>query len=87
MSDFAQLAKQAFENYHGMPIEPGVWGLTDAFQHIVEFLNRHESVSEMPGLTEALQAMSDNEWDSLRERYPEHRRMIDSLRRHSQRAP
>lgn len=63
-----------------------MWGLTDAFQQIVAFLDRHDSVDEMPGLAEALQEMSDGKWESLRERYPEHRRLNDALRRQSRRA-
>ncbi len=87
MSSFATLAKQAFEAYHNAPQEPAEWGLTDAFQQVVQFLEHHDSVAEMPGLPEALQAMTPNEWETLRERYPEHRRkVIDPLRRQAQRS-
>jgi hypothetical protein len=79
MGEFAQLTKQAFENYHNAPNEPAVWGLTDAFQHIVEYLAHDHAIEEMPGLPEALQALTPNEWATLRERYPEHGELIDSL--------
>ncbi len=85
MSTFAELAKKAFEAYHNAPQEPAEWGLTDAFQQVVQFLAHHESVAEMPGLPEALQAMTPSEWETLRQRYPEHRRkIIDPLQRKSQ---
>jgi hypothetical protein len=71
MSDFANLAKRAFEGYHDAPLEPATWALTDAYGHVVEFLKRHDSIDEMPGLREAFQAMTPAEWESLCTRYPE----------------
>jgi hypothetical protein len=82
MNEFAQLTKKAFEDYHNTPYEPAEWGLTDALGHIMKFLARHNSINEMPGLREAMEAMTPKEWEIWRERYPEHRRsMIEPLER------
>ena len=80
MENFAQLTKQAFEAYHNMPYPPAKWSFTDAVGFIMEFLEHHDSIDEMPGLREAFQAMSPTEWESWRERYPEERtKLIDPL--------
>jgi hypothetical protein len=76
MSEFASLAKRAFEEYHNAPLEPAEWSLTDAYGHVVVFLKRHDTIDEMPGLRAAFQAMTPSEWESLRERYPEDVRTI-----------
>jgi hypothetical protein len=82
MVEFAQLTKKAFENYHNMPNEPAEWGATDAFGHIIEFLQHHESIDEMPGLREALQKMSAKDWETWSERFPElAKSVIEPLRR------
>jgi hypothetical protein len=76
MIEFAQLTKQAFENYHNTPYEPAEWGVTDAFGHIMEFLEHHDSIDEMPGLREALQTMTLKDWETWSERYPDERNNI-----------
>jgi hypothetical protein len=82
MDKFATLTKKAFEGYHNIPYEPAEWGLTDALGHIMEFMARHDDIDEMPGLREALQAMTPKEWENWRMRYPEHaERLIDPLQR------
>jgi hypothetical protein len=72
MSEFTKLTKQAFDGYHDAPHEPAEWSLTDALGHIMIFLERHDSVDEMPGLRQAIEAMTSNEWENWRTRYPEH---------------
>jgi hypothetical protein len=82
MSNFGQLTKKAFENYHNTPYEGAVWSLTDAIGHIMQFLEHHDSIDEMPGLREALRSLSTNEWEIWRERYPEDvERVIAPLQR------
>ncbi len=70
MQDFAQLTKQAFEEYHNMPYEPANWTLTDALGHIMQFLEHHDNIDEMSGLRAALHTMTPTEWEAWRERYP-----------------
>jgi hypothetical protein len=82
MSKFTQLAGKAFDDYHNTPHASEKWSLTDAYGHVVEFLCHDHTVEEMPGLKEAFAAMTPGEWDSLRQRYPEHvRTLIDPLQR------
>ena len=82
MSEFTTLTKQVFDDYHGAPLEPAEWSLTDALGHIMLFLERHESVDEMPGLRAAIETMTPGEWENWRTRYPEHvADMIEPLER------
>jgi hypothetical protein len=82
MNEFANLTKKAFEAYHDMPYESAEWGLTDALGHIMEFMAHHDHIDEMPGLREAMQAMSPKDWENWRMRYPEHQEsLIDPLQR------
>jgi len=82
MSKFTQMTKAAFENYHNTPYESAEWTLTTALGHIMEFLQRHDNIDEMPGLREAMQAMTPTEWESWHERYPEERNaLIEPLQR------
>lgn len=82
MSEFTTLTKQVFDDYHGAPLEPAEWSLTDALGHIMLFLERHESVEEMPGLRAAIETMTPDEWENWRTRYPEHvADMIEPLER------
>jgi hypothetical protein len=76
MNEFAQRAKQAFEAYHNTPYEPEEWTLTAALGHVMEFMARHDSIHEMPGLPEAIRAMTPNDWEKWRTRYPEHRESL-----------
>jgi hypothetical protein len=76
MSKFTQLTKKAFEDYHNTPYEPAEWGETDALGHIMEFMAHHDSINEMQGLREALQAMTPKEWETWRLRYPEHQKSL-----------
>jgi hypothetical protein len=39
----------------------------------MEFLAHHDNIDEMPGLRDALHAMTDSEWENWYERYPEER--------------
>jgi hypothetical protein len=81
VENFVQLTKAAFEAYHNMPYEPAVWTLPDALGHIMQFLEHHDSIDEMPGLREAFHAMTPTEWEAWAEHYPEARtRMIEPLR-------
>lgn len=75
MNEFGQLTKKAFENYHNTPYE-SEWGFTEAIGHIMEFLDHHDSINEMPGLREALQSLSLKDWENWYTRYPEHRDTI-----------
>ena len=72
MNEFCRLAKVAFESYHNAPYPPAEWGLTDALGYVMEFLSHHDSVDEMPGLRQAMQKMSPQDWENWRTRYPEH---------------
>jgi hypothetical protein len=76
MSEFNRLAKEAFESYQSVPYETQEWLLEDTFGHLMEFLARHDSIHEMPGLRQALQAMSPEEWDLWRMHYPEYVKSI-----------
>jgi hypothetical protein len=80
MVKFADLTKKAFENYHNTPYEASKWGPTEAWGHIVEFLEHHDSIDDMSGLREALQNMSPKDWETWRTKYPDLReRIIDPL--------
>lgn len=80
MGKFEHLTKQAFEAYHNMPYPPAQWSFTDAVGFIMQFLEHHDSVDEMPGLRAALQAMTPTDWATWRDRYPEARaELIDPL--------
>ena len=80
MIEFAVQTKKAFENYHNTPYESTEWGPTEAWGHVVEFLQHHDSIDEMPGLREALQKMSPKEWETWRTTYPDLREgVIDPL--------
>lgn len=80
MLNFPRLTKKAFENYHNAPVAPKEWGFTDAIGHIMEFMERHESIDEMQGLRKAVESMKESDWKNWRERYPEHQAtLIDPL--------
>lgn len=82
MNKFTQLTKKAFEAYHNAPLEPAQWSLTDALGHVMNFVARHDSIHEMPGLAEAIQAITPRDWENWRTRYPEYQEsIIDPIER------
>ena len=82
MSAFVAAVEQVFDRWHGVPHRSGRWDLKDAFAVLVPHLAHQKGhVDAMPGLREAMQVMTDAEWQILYEGYGHQASTLRSVER------
>ena len=70
MSNFTELAQQAYDRHHNRPYEPGRWELNDALSATLPFLQAHGGdLDAMPGLHTAFQQAEPHEWQAMWTQY------------------
>jgi hypothetical protein len=66
MSNFTQLAQQAYASYHKQPNGPEPWNLKETMSAIMPFLQEHAGkMDAMPGLREAFQQAEPQELQAM----------------------